>query len=83
MIRVFFQSTGELQEFVLGLNEPYRKGEKGLKGGRAPSPWTGPNWTKGKGGGRPLALSYPLSLSLFLLSYSGKEKRNPTRTWES
>ena len=38
-----FWSTGELREIVLDLNEPYGKGEKGLKGGRAPSPWTGPN----------------------------------------
>ena len=30
-----FWSTGELQEFVLGLNGPYEKGEKGLKGGHA------------------------------------------------
>ena len=41
-----FRSTEELREFLLGLNGPYRKGEKGLKGGRAPSPWIGPNWTR-------------------------------------
>ena len=27
-----FRSTGELREFVLSLNGPYGKGEKGLKG---------------------------------------------------
>ena len=32
-----FGSTGELREFVLGLNGPYRKGEKASKGGRTPS----------------------------------------------
>ena len=36
-----FRSTGELREFVLGLNGPYGKGEKSLKGGHAPSLWTG------------------------------------------
>ena len=41
-----FRSTGELLEFVLGLNGPYGKGEKGLKGWPHPSPWTGPNWTR-------------------------------------
>ena len=44
-----FRSTGELREFVFGLNGPYGKGEKGLKGGRAPSPWSGPNWTRERG----------------------------------
>ena len=33
-----FWSTGELREFVMGLNGPYEKGEKGLKGGRALPP---------------------------------------------
>ena len=47
----FYRSTGKLREFVLGLNGPYGKGEKGLKGWPLPSPWTGPNWTRE--GGRP------------------------------
>src|SRR5918994_2295630 len=41
-----FRSTGELREFVLGLNEPYGKREKGPKGWPHPSPWTSPNWTR-------------------------------------
>src|SRR5215216_7635383 len=64
-----FRSTGELQEFVLGLNGPYGKGEKGLKGGRAPSPWTGPNWTRERG--RPLP-SFSFSLPLFLFHVGGQ-----------
>ena len=50
-----FRSTGELREFVLGLNGPYGKGEKGLKRWPHPSPWSGPNWTRG---------AAPLSFSL-------------------
>ena len=63
-----FRSTGELREFVLGLNGPYGKGEKGLKGGRAPSPWTGPNWTRERG--RPLP-SFSFSLPFFLFHVGG------------
>ena len=63
-----FQSTGELREFVLGLNGPYGKGEKGLKGGRARSPWTGPNWTRERG--RPLP-SFSFFLPLFLFHVGG------------
>ena len=48
-----FRSTGELREFVLGLNGPYGKGEKGPKGWPHPSPWTSPNWTR-EGGAAPL-----------------------------
>ena len=62
-----FRSTRELRKFVLGLNGPYGKGEKGLKVGCAPSPWTGPNWTRE--GGRPLP-----SFS-FSNSYQGGEGR--------
>ena len=50
----------------MGLNGPYGKGEKGLKGWPHPSPWTSPNWTRE--GGRPF-LPSP-SLFPFLLSYS-------------
>ena len=50
-----FRSTGELREFVLGLNGPYGKGEKGPKGWPHPSPWTSPNWTRE--GGAPFLLS--------------------------
>ena len=35
--------TGELREFVLGLNGPYGKGEKGLKKVAAPLPMV---WSK-------------------------------------
>src|SRR3989337_1654024 len=63
-----FRSTGELREFVLGLNGPYGKGEKGLKGSCAPSPWTGPNWTRKRG--RPLP-SFSFSLPLFLFHLGG------------
>ena len=53
-----FRSTGELREFVLGLNGPYGKGEKGLKRWPHPSPWSGPNWTRE--GGRTLpSFSFP------------------------
>ena len=70
-----FRSTRELLNSlgeVVGLNGPYGKGEKGLKGGRAPSPWTGPNWTRERG--RPLP-SFSFSLQF---SYSNKERRSPT-----
>src|ERR687897_2022814 len=67
-----FRSTGELREFVLGLNGPYGKGEKGPKGWPHPSPWTSPNWTRE--GGRPLP-SFSFSLPF---SYSNKERRSPT-----
>ena len=63
-----FWSTGELQEFVLGLNGPYGKGEKGLKDGCAPSPWTSSNWTRERG--RPLP-SFSFSLPLFLFHVGG------------
>ena len=67
VIRVFFgvpESYGNSAGEVVGLNGPYGKGEKGLKGGRAPSPWTGPNWTRERG--RPFLPSpFP-----FLFSYS-------------
>ena len=67
-----FRSTGELREFVLGLNGPYGKGEKGLKRWPHPSPWSGPNWTRE--GGRTLpSFSFPLPFS-----YSHKERRSPT-----
>ena len=67
-----FGSTGELREFVLGLNGPYGKGEKGLKRWPHPSPWSGPNWTRE--GGRTLpSFSFPLPFS-----YSHKEGRSPT-----
>ena len=77
-----------------GVPEGYRNppeelmGHMGLGGKREGRPgWAarplGPNWTRGKGAAPPLALSYSLSLSLFLLSYSQKEKGNPTSTWES
>ena len=56
-----FESTGELREFVLGLNGPYGKGEKGLKGWPHPSPWAGPNWTRE--GGRPLPSPFPFPFS--------------------
>src|SRR5215216_3337269 len=62
-----FRSTGELREFVLGLNGPYGKGEKGLKGWPHPSPWTSLNWTRG---GRPLP-SFSLSLPFFLFHVGG------------
>ena len=52
-----FRSTGELREFLLGLNGPYGKGEKGPKGWPHPSPWTSPNWTRE--GGRPLPSPSP------------------------
>ena len=63
-----FRSTGELREFVLRLNGPYGKGEKGPKGWPHPSPWTSPNWTRE--GGRPLP-SFSFSLPLFLLLLGG------------
>ena len=66
-----FRSTGELREFVLGLNGPYGKGEKGPKGWPHPSPWTSPNWPRE--GGRPLP-SFSFSLPF---SYSNKERRSP------
>ena len=73
----------ELREFVLGLNGPYGKGEKGLKGWPHPSPWAGPNWTRE--GGRPLpsfsfSLPFP-SLLLLLLGRAPSSTRkggNPT-----
>src|SRR5215216_4238961 len=61
-----FRSTKELREFVLGLNGPYGKGEKGLKGWPHPSPWAGPNWTRE--GGAPFLLSpspFPFSYSIW------------------
>ena len=67
VIRVFFgvpESYGNAPGEVVGLNGPYGKGEKGLKGGRAPSPWTGPNWTRERG--RPLP-SFSFSLPFFLV----------------
>ena len=67
-----FRSTGELREFVLGLNGPYGKGEKGLKRWPHPSPCSGPNWTRE--GGRTLP-SFSFSLPF---SYSNKERRGPT-----
>src|ERR687897_1841551 len=63
-----FRSTGELREFVLGLNGPYGKGEKGLKRWPRPSPWSGPNWTRE--GGRLLP-SFSFSLPLFLFHVGG------------
>src|SRR5215216_7213081 len=63
-----FRSTGELREFVLGLNGPYGKGEKCLKGWPRPPPWTGPNWTRE--GRRPLP-SFSFSLTFFLLHVGG------------
>src|SRR5215216_4795327 len=68
VIWVFFWSTGELREFVLGPNGPYGKGEKGLKGSCAPSPWAGPNWTRE--GGWPLPF-FSFSLPLFLFHVGG------------
>ena len=64
-----FRSTGELREFVLGLNGPYGKGEKGPKGWPHPSPWTSPNWTR-EGAPPSFFLLLP---SLFLLQ-QGKEE---------
>ena len=52
--------------FVLGLNGPYGKGEKGLKGWPHPSPWAGPNWTR-EGGTPFLPSPFPFP---FLPSYS-------------
>ena len=63
-----FQSTGELWKFVLGHNVPYGKGEKGLKGGRTPSPWTSPNWTREMGHPFP---SFSFSLPFFLFHVGG------------
>ena len=66
-----FRSIRELREFVLGLNGPYGKGEKGLKGGRAPSPCTGPNWTRDRG--RPLpSFSFSLPFPPLLLLLIGR-----------
>ena len=59
-----FRSTRELREFVLGLNGPYGKGEKGLKGGRAP-PLGLVRIGLGKGGAPFLPSLFP-----FLFSYS-------------
>ena len=61
---VIFRSTGELRKFILGLNGPYGKGEKGLKRWPHPSPWSGPNWTR-EGGAPFLPSPFP-----FLFSYS-------------
>ena len=59
-----YRSTGELREFVLGLNGPYGKGEEDLKRWPHPSPWSGPNWTR-EGGAPFLPSPFP-----FLFSYS-------------
>ena len=66
-----FRSTGELREFVMGLNGPYGKGEKGPKGWPHPSPWTSPNWTMEGGGAPP---SFLLLLPSLLLLQQGKEE---------
>ena len=70
MIQVFFgvpesyrNSLGE----VVGLNGPYGKGEKGLKGWPRPPPW---QVRIGRGAGPPFLLS--LSLFLILLLQLGK-----------
>ena len=66
-----FWSTEELREFLLGLNGPYGKGEKGLKGWPYPSPWAGPNWTRE--GGRPLpSFSFSLPFPFLLLLLLGR-----------
>ena len=66
-----FRSTGELREFVLGLNGPYGKEEKGLKGWPHPSPRAGPNWTRE--GGRPLpSFSFSLPFPSLLLLLLGR-----------
>ena len=66
-----FGGTGELREFVLGLNGPYGKGEKGLKGWPHPSSWAGPNWTRE--GGRPLpSFSFSLPFPSLLLLLLGR-----------
>ena len=70
-----FRSTGELQEFVLGLNGPFGKGEKGLKGWPHPFPWAGPNWTRE--GVAPPSFLLPLLLLPSLPSW--KRKGTPTR----
>ena len=54
VIRVFFgvpESYGNSPEEVVGLNGPYGKGEKGLKGW--PPPMASPNWTR-EGAAPPL-----------------------------
>src|SRR6266511_112272 len=59
-------STGELREFILGLNGPYGKVEKRPQGWPHPSPWTGPNWTRE--GGAPFLPSpspFPFSYSMW------------------
>ena len=48
----------------MGLDGPYGKGEKGLKGWPRATPWAGPNWTIR--GSHP-TLSFSLSLSFLLL----------------
>ena len=65
-----FGSTGELREFVLGLNGPYGKGEKASKGGRTP-----PHGLVriGLGRGRPLpAFSFSLPFPSLLLLLLGR-----------
>ena len=65
VIRVFFgepESYGNSPGEVMGLNGPYGKGKKGLKGWPCPPPWAGPNWTRR--GGAPLLPSLLFSLSL-------------------
>ena len=78
MVRVFFrvqESYGNSPGEVLGLNGPYGKGEKGLKGRPRASPW---QVRIGLGRGRrPLSFLLPLLLLPSLPSW--KRKGTPTR----
>ena len=75
MIRVFFgvpESYGNSPGEVVGLNGPYRKGEKGLKEWPRVPPWAGPNWIRR--GRRPPPSFSPLPPSLLLLLGIGKRR---------
>ena len=75
MIRVFFgvlESYGNSPGEVVGLNGPYGKGEKGLKGWLHAPPWAGPNWIR-RGRRTPPSFS-PLPPSLLLLLGIGKRR---------
>ena len=68
MVQVFYGVAKSYGNSYWALMGHMGKERKASKGGRTPSPWTGPNWTRE--GGRPLP-SFSFSLPLFLFHVGG------------